>query len=79
MKGFLGVFFAFSLGLMGQDTRYPPDGSQIPGPGRGSTPDWVADLSEWQMAAAGEHQAWLNDLRQWRRERLIRMGYDDAE
>ena len=28
---------------------------------------------------SGEHQAWLDDLRQWRHERLIRMGYDDAE
>jgi iron(II)-dependent oxidoreductase len=71
--------FAAVLVVMGQDTRYPPDGSQIPGPGRPSTPDWVSELSEWQIAGSGEHEAWLNDLRQWRRERLIRMGYDDAE
>ncbi|MGO4885454.1 MAG: formylglycine-generating enzyme family protein [Bryobacteraceae bacterium] len=62
-----------------QDTRYPPDGSQIPGPGRTSTPDWVSDLFEWQLAGAGEHQAWLHDLQQWRSERLIRMGYNDAQ
>jgi iron(II)-dependent oxidoreductase len=79
MKGLISVFFAAVAGLIAQDTRYPPDGSQIPGPGRGSTPDWVSELSEWQRAGGGEHQAWLNDLRQWRRERLIRMGYDDSE
>ena len=67
------------LPSLAQDTQYPPDGSQIPGPGHTSTPDWVAELSEWQNASAGEHQAWLRDLRQWRSERLIRMGYNDAE
>lgn len=79
MKQLIVIFCAAGIGLMAQDTRYPPDGSQIPGPGRPSTPDWVAELSDWQIAGSGEHNAWLNDLRQWRRERLIRMGYDDAE
>lgn len=58
----LFIIFCVTAGaLLAQDTQYPADGSQLPGPG------------------SGEHQAWLNDLRQWRRERLIRMGYDDAE
>ena len=55
---------------MAQDTRYPADGSQIPA---------VSEPSEWQIAGSGEHDAWLSDLRRWRHERLIRMGYDDAE
>src|ERR1039458_631961 len=79
MKRLIGIFCAAAIGLVAQDTRYPADGSQIPGPGRRATPDWVSELSEWQIAGSGEHEAWLNDLRQWRRERLIRMGYDDAE
>src|ERR1039458_4160013 len=79
MKRLIGIFCAAAIGLVAQDTRYPADGSQIPGPGRRATPDWVSELSEWQIAGSGDHEAWLNDLRQWRRERLIRMGYDDAE
>jgi len=70
MKRLIGILFAAALGVVAQDTRYPPDGAQIPGPGR---------LSEWQGAGSSEHDAWLHDLRQWRRECLIRMGYDDAE
>jgi formylglycine-generating enzyme required for sulfatase activity len=79
MQRVIAIFFTATLAAVAQDTRYPPDGSQIPGPGRTSTPDWVAELSEWQIAGAGAHDAWLRDLRQWRSERLIRMGYDDAE
>src|SRR5579862_999348 len=79
MKGSIVLLVVAATALMAQDTRYPADGSQIPGPGRRSIPDWVAELSEWQMAAGEEHESWINDLRQWRRERLIRMGYDDAE
>lgn len=75
----VAIFCAAVLAVMAQDTRYQPDGSQIPSPGRPSTPDWVSELREWQAAGSGAHEAWLNDLRQWRRERLIRMGYDDAE
>jgi iron(II)-dependent oxidoreductase len=61
MKRAIAILFAAVLGTSAQDTRYPPEASQIPGPG------------------SGEHDAWLNDLRQWRHERLIRMGYDGAE
>src|ERR1022692_3069385 len=70
MKRLIGIFCAAAIGLVAQDTRYPADGSQIPGPGRRATPDWVSELSEWQIAGSGEHEAWLNDLRQWRPELL---------
>jgi formylglycine-generating enzyme required for sulfatase activity len=79
MKRLLGIFFASTLQLVAQDTHFPPDGSQIPGPGRPSTPEWVEELSQWQVAGNAAHEAWLFDLRKWRHERLIRMGYDDAE
>jgi len=79
MRQLIGVFLLTALVTLAQDTRYPPDGSQIPGPGRTATPDWVKELSEWQIASSGEHAAWLHDLKQWRHERLIRMGYDDSE
>jgi hypothetical protein len=61
MKELISLFLAMCIGLVAQDTRYPPEGSQFPGP------------------PAGEREAWLRDLRQWRHERLIRMGYDDKE
>jgi len=78
-KGLVSAFFVVLIPLAAQDTSYPPEGSQIPGPGRRATPDWVEELSEWQIAPAGQHDTWLRDLRQWRHERLIRMGYDDSE
>ena len=70
MKRYIGTYCFLVFGLAAQDTRYPADGSQIPG---------VSELSEWQIPETGAHQAWLQDLKQWRRERLIRMGYTDAE
>jgi hypothetical protein len=39
----------------------------------------MAELREWETERPAEHQAWLADLRKWRHERLIRMGYDDSE
>ncbi len=50
--------------LRAQDTHFEPQGDQIPGPS-------VND-------AAG-HKAWLEDLRQWRKERRIRAGFDDSQ
>jgi iron(II)-dependent oxidoreductase len=71
---------AAALYLIAQDTRYQPDGSQIPGPGHStSSPDSMAEPREWETERPAEHKVWLDDLRRWRHERLIRMGYDDAE
>jgi formylglycine-generating enzyme required for sulfatase activity len=44
-----------------QDTAYPPQDAQIPGP-----------------SSPSDFPAWLADLKHWRSERLVRMGYDDA-
>ena len=46
-----------------QDTQFPAQGSQIPGPAEG----------------AAARAAWLADLTRWRHERLIRIGYHDEE
>jgi iron(II)-dependent oxidoreductase len=63
-----------------QDTRYPPEGNQIPGPGQmPPQPQWVTSLMQFRANGNSEFAAWLADLKQWRHERLIRMGYDDAE
>lgn len=55
------------LPLLAQDMRHQPEGSQIAGPGQPS-----GDRDQ-------DFPSWLADLKQWRRERLIRMGYSDAE
>jgi iron(II)-dependent oxidoreductase len=73
-----GVVFAFSLAA--QDTQFAPKGGQIPGP-RNPT-----EMSEHCCAKGGERPAsaaewelWIADLRHWRAEHLIRIGYDGAE
>lgn len=50
-----------ALGARAQDTAYPPQDAQIPGP-----------------PAKADFPAWLADVQHWRRERLMRMGYDDT-
>jgi iron(II)-dependent oxidoreductase len=63
-----------------QDTKYVPGGPweqlMIPGP------DCMSPKDEWE-ASDGErscvdHEAWLNDIKHWRAERKIRIGYDGA-
>src|ERR1039457_4906914 len=48
--------------LAAQDSRYAPQGGQIPGP-----------------ANPSDFAAWLADIKNWRTERLTRIGYSDAE
>lgn len=50
-------------GVAAQDTKFAPQGDQIPGPGAG----------------AASHSAWLKDLQQWRREKRIRIGFEDSQ
>src|SRR6266568_2048672 len=63
-----------------QDTKFPPQGEQIPGPEYAGvdtgqccfTPDQVRPPSSG-------FAAWLTDIQHWRREKLIRMGYDGSQ
>jgi formylglycine-generating enzyme required for sulfatase activity len=50
--------------LLAQDTHFEPKGDQIPGPA---------------ASDPAAHKAWLEDLRQWRHEQLIRMGFEDSQ
>jgi iron(II)-dependent oxidoreductase len=59
-----------------QDTHHAPEGQQIPGPG------CLSVKGLWEGGTKGcsedEHQAWLADVRHWRTERRIRIGYDGS-
>ncbi len=69
-----------AVGVFAQDTRHVPQGEQIPGPGNPAAA--IEHCCARGGEAAGTEQAqrdWLDDMRHFRRERLIRAGYDDAE
>ena len=68
--------FCCAATIIAQDTHHAPEGQQIPGPGCLS----VKGLWEGGTKACSEdeHQAWLADVRHWRDERRIRIGYDGS-
>ena len=52
-------------------------GRYLPTPGK--APGWpFADIGDWMIDANDSAQDWLAELRDWRREHLVRIGYDDA-
>jgi len=52
-------------------------GAHLPTPGK--MPGWpMNNIGQWRVDVAGAVPAWLRDLRIWRHEHLIRMGYDGA-
>ncbi len=49
----------------------------LPTPGK--APGWpFAEIGHWKMDVDGTADDWLRDLRDWRREHLVRIGWDDA-
>jgi gamma-glutamyl hercynylcysteine S-oxide synthase len=60
--------------MIAQDTASKPVAQQIPAPG------CLAIHGAWEGGASvcpeDEHASWLKDIRHWRTERLIRIGYD---
>lgn len=76
----MSAFVPLSL-LHAQDTKYPPvDDRQIPGPpgflDRAVRCCWGIDQKEFSLQ---QGQEWLADIRHYRRERLIRAGYDGSQ
>lgn len=52
-------------------------GRYLPTPGK--APGWpFAEIGHWKMDAKGTAEDWLRELIDWRREHLIRIGYDDV-
>ncbi|TLY47523.1 MAG: formylglycine-generating enzyme family protein, partial [Gammaproteobacteria bacterium] len=52
-------------------------GRYLPPPGK--APGWpFAEIGHWRIDVDAAADAWLAAVREWRREHLIRIGYDDA-
>jgi gamma-glutamyl hercynylcysteine S-oxide synthase len=53
-------------------------GAHLPTPGK--APGWpMANIGQWRIDVQGSVATWLAEMKVWRHEHLIRMGYDDAE
>ena len=70
------ALLGFSSMVCAQDTRFEPDHQQIP------APDCLLIKGAWEGGSKPcdrqDHDAWLADIRHWRSERLIRVGYDGS-
>jgi iron(II)-dependent oxidoreductase len=53
-------------------------GAHLPTPGK--APGWpMANIGQWRVDVNGAVETWLAEMKTWRHEHLVRMGYDDAE
>ena len=53
-------------------------GQHLPTPGK--APGWpMANIGQWRIDVNAAVPVWLEEMRVWRTEHLIRMGYDDSE
>jgi gamma-glutamyl hercynylcysteine S-oxide synthase len=62
---------------LAQDVQYGPQGEQIPGPTCQSVPQWYGGKP--RTCQPLELAFWLNDIRHWRDERRLRIGFDPSE
>jgi iron(II)-dependent oxidoreductase len=71
----VGLLFASTIS-QAQDSHFSPNDQQIPVPECLSSKDlWDAGA---RLCAQTEHRSWLADIRHWREERRIRVGYDGS-
>jgi formylglycine-generating enzyme required for sulfatase activity len=70
------VLLAAASVASAQDSHFRPDRQQIP------TPGCLIMTGAWEGGSKpctqNEHDAWLADIRHWRDERRIRIGYDGS-
>jgi len=68
--------FSAGISLYAQDSKFAPQDQQIP------TPGCLTMKAAWEgggtACSQSEHEDWLADIRHWRNERHIRIGYDGA-
>jgi gamma-glutamyl hercynylcysteine S-oxide synthase len=67
-----------ALEITAQDTAYAPVSEQISGPPCAALPDENSSGTP-KTCSPAEINVWLQDIRHWRNEHYIRMGYDSAE
>src|ERR1039457_4385590 len=61
-----------------QDTAFPPVSEQIPGPDCAPVMEWNSP-GRPRTCTPAQIADWLADIRHWRMEHLIRMGYDGSQ
>jgi len=80
MRRLAFIPFAYCSLALAQVSPIQPQGSQIPGPAQGGAgQDWYSEMTNWRHDSAAAFPRWQEDLRVWRNEQHIRMGYDDSE
>ena len=66
--------------LFAQDTNFPPEDEQIPGPDNAKTDAGQCCYRSGEAKdSADAFKTWIADVKHWRRERLIRIGYNGSE
>jgi hypothetical protein len=77
----LFAFISSSLFMLAlasaQDTPNPPHGEQITGPACQVIPDW--DSARAATCTKADIADWLSDIKHWRAEHLLRMGYEGSQ
>lgn len=73
----LSAWFLLSPPCSAQDSSTHPKGEQIPGPVCDSVIDW--DGVRASTCTKGDVEQWLADIKHWRGEHLLRIGYDGSQ
>ena len=71
------LLFILSISSFAQDSVNRPRGEQISGPPCTSPPDW--DSARASTCTKAEISDWLADIKHWRAEHLLRMGYEGSQ
>jgi len=83
MKRIPTILLALSLAplalpsMFAQDAANPPHSEQIAAPACQSIPDW--DSARAATCTKTDIGDWLNDIKHWRTEHLLRIGYDGSQ
>jgi formylglycine-generating enzyme required for sulfatase activity len=77
-KGIFALALCFALSSYGfaQDSAFHPHGEQIDAPPCDSIPD--EDAPRTGVCSERVLSEWLTDIQHWRQEKLVRIGYEDA-
>jgi gamma-glutamyl hercynylcysteine S-oxide synthase len=82
-KPISSILFVFFLSLLAlrvssaQDSLHPPHSEQIDAPACQAVPDW--DSVRAATCTKAEIAEWLADIKHWRAEHLLRIGYDGSQ